>query len=119
MAINISKTKFGRFVGQSSNGISQERAKLAFEDAEAAASNKIREMKEELRELRRTELTLSDIAPTNAMDTSGVTAGFQGKTWFGDLLAVRISITDRTKDLNDAENLYKEYFTEADDTTEE
>lgn len=107
----VEQSKFLNVLGKNVKEIKGARAVIIGEDAEAAASTLVRDLKDNLRKLRSRLLTLEDINANAAFTTNPVKENFDAGAWIRQMHSLRLEILDTEIELDMAEKIYDEWFT--------
>lgn len=95
---------------KSTDALARDRAALAIEEVEGIAQASIDTQKRALVKLKLEVQKLLDVAPRNAMDTSGVDQNFDAETFWNNIKNKQRQIADAELHLSIDENTYNSIF---------
>jgi malate synthase len=90
--------------------IKAQRAQLITEDARDAASELIRTLEKEKRNLSKKRMSLEDLSPTSTRSLKVGSDDFNGEKWFEELYEIELKITEVNIKLKLAKELDTKYF---------
>lgn len=105
-------SKFAKTLKQGNKAIKSARANIISASAEEAASEIVRVLKKEKRELEFRLLNLTDVHPDSELSLRVVKADFDAAKLFEDIQSVKVDILNKKVELSCAEETYKEWFEE-------
>lgn len=95
---------------KSTDALARDRAALAIEEVEGIAQASIDTQKRALVKLKLEVQKLMDVAPRNAMDTSGVDQNFDAESFWNNIKNKQRQIADAELHLSIDENTYDSIF---------
>lgn len=106
----MQENKFIRNLTLSNKTIKGNRAKLIAEDAEEAQNTLLRNLKKELRDLRRKRESLEDMYPESEFSLRVTKENFNPVTWANELQAAKVAISMKEVEVKLAEETYNDWF---------
>ena len=104
--------KFQNFLNSSNSSIKGVRSEIVSEDAKFAVEEVVRTEETALRELKKKQLSLTDMFPTSAFSTMVTKENFSPKDWAKDLLEVNVEIAIQEVRVKEARKIQQEWFSE-------
>lgn len=102
--------KFAFALTQGSEYVISERTKVATEEGEVEAQNIVRALEADVRNIKVQLLNETDIYPSSKLSTEAVKAGFNAKSMFRNIQALKTQLEIKERELTIANETYQEWF---------